>query len=304
MPCEIMIRAYTNGDGTVNYSHPDPIKDARGVYKPGYPCKIKDQPCIWGQKQRLPYNVRIIVTDASKDEVNSYIDTTYDIPHIHAAWERKLLFVQEASVPSIDGFRYTVSCSNPGFSNLAGITRDMVENYLNNWNGFVVSAATNSVTFDFAIYEDDRVPESIIKGALQSWGFWTTNISQAIFSEILYTQATGQHIVEVDYSAYIAASIPNKVENLILQRGGVIQIHDTGTRVVRFSINRTNVFQYFKQTIDRKLATRIYRTQLRISEATLDNIIADTSIDPAGGVKEVTFVQLQSYLLNRLDEDL
>ena len=160
------------------------------------------------------------------------------------------------------------------------------------------------VTFDFAIYEDDRVPESIIKGALQSWGFWTTNISQAIFSEILYTQATGQHIVEVDYSAYIAASIPNKVENLILQRGGVIQIHDTGTRVVRFSINRTNVFQYFKQTIDRKLATRIYRTQLRISEATLDNIIADTSIDPAGGVKEVTFVQLQGYLLNRLDEDL
>ena len=38
MACEILIKGITHGDGTMNYTHPDPVKDRSGVYSKSVSC--------------------------------------------------------------------------------------------------------------------------------------------------------------------------------------------------------------------------------------------------------------------------
>lgn len=298
MACEILIKTEYFSGGRVNYTHPDPEKDRTGVYKKGYPVTMKQIPHPgWGTKEGLPYFVRVTVTDADVEDVEDMVLTYFDATSLLAVWRRFVDWSVVNNNPTIDGWRLRIFATNPGATNFAGLTRDMVETFLNNWNAEVFSAATNEVVFDVAVYEDG----SSNPGALQSEGFWTGNTSLIDFTEDSYNETTGEHVVTADYTSLpLYISDPDKatilIKNKIEERGGVILSNDSG--IAQFSITRLDVLNRFKAEVKRRLEKIIYRKQLRIPESTVDNIVSQ------GGSIEITLSQLQSYIINRLDEDL
>ena len=313
MPCEILFKTDTHADGTVNYTLPDIHKDRQDVFKKGYPVMIREYPHSgWGYMEGIPYFFQVRVTDATAAEVQAAINSIYDIPGIDSPWIRLIDWVQTAEVAAIDGHRMRAWTTNPGASNLAGITRDMVENLLNNWNGFVYSAATNEVVFDVAIFADDRT--ILIPGALMSEGFWGfSNAPLISFSEQPYIEGSGIHEVTADYSALPAylqkpASAERKAAIKVEERGGSIFTNVGGSII--FTISRSNVFAAFKADIKRKIEALIYKRQLKIPEAIADNIIStgiESHVVHLKGDREyrraeVTLAGMLSFIENRLDE--
>jgi hypothetical protein len=139
MPVEILIKTDVHGDGTVNYTHSDPVKDRAGVFKKGYPVTSKDVPHPgWGMKERLPWFVVVRITDATKEQVDNYLKS----------WERILDYEVLQSTPQ--GFRLKVFCTNPGNSGLGNITKEMVESYIEKYGGKIKEFTINSVTFDIS----------------------------------------------------------------------------------------------------------------------------------------------------------
>ncbi len=305
MACEILIKTNVHSGGRIDYADPDPVIDRRGIYKKGYPVSMFDAPRIHnGPGQGLPGFCAINVTDASVAEVNAMIATTFSGISLNQPWDRKIDFATVNSNLTIDGWRLRASATNPGFSSLAGITRPMVENFLIKWNAEVFTTATNEVIFDVAIYEDG----SSVPGAIQSEGFWGVVPTDVDFTEISYVEGTGVHTIEADYSLSIFE--PDQVLDRIEERGGFIgsDIND----VVVFTINRTDVFQWFQEEVRDALERTVYRRQFRIPEATVDNIISNGSqiirAYPQGLIEyrvlDRTLAQIEAFLINRLDEDL
>ena len=258
------------------------------------------------------YFCAINVTDASAAEVNEMIVSAFSGTNIQQRWKRKIDFATVNNNPVIDGWRIRVFTTNPGFSNRAGITRDMVENYLTKWNAQVFSAAMNEVVFDVAIFKDSGNNP----GALQSMEFWGVAPIAVFFNETAYNSGTGIHTIEVNYGASIYTS--KQVQNRIEQRDGIVLSNTAG--VVTFTISRTAVFKWFQQEVKSRLDKGIYRRQFRIPETIVDTIIAtgtqhiiDHYWDEArtqfkGTVEyrvlDVTLAQVQAFIINRLDEDL
>ena len=311
MPCEILIRTDAHSGGRVNYTHPDPEKDRSGVYKKGYPSSMFDAPRIHrGFMEGLPYACYINVTDATVAEVNAMIVSTFGGTSLNQSWDRIIDFATVNNNVTIDGWRIKVFATNPGASNLAGITREMVENYLNKWNAIVFSVAKNEVIFDVAVFEDG----SQVPGALQSEGFWGVVPTNVVFTENSYVEGTGVHEIEADYSGSTFEA--DKIQGRIESRGGVVSSNTAG--VATFTINRTDVFQWFQGGVRRLLERIIYCKQFRIPETTVDIIIAtgtpifidhyrDEAQTQFRGTVEYrvldrTLAQVEAFLLNRLDE--
>jgi hypothetical protein len=313
MACEILIRTNVHSGGRVDYTHPDSEKDKRGVYKKGYPVSMFDSPRVHrGFKEGLPYSCAINVTDAGVAEVDAMIATTFSGIDLNQTWDRKIDFATVNNNTSIDGWRIRVFTTNPGANNFAGITQVMVENYLTKWNGDVYSTTTNEVVFDVAIYEDG----SQVPGALQSEGFWGVVPTDVSFNETSYVEGTGVHTIEADYS--LSTFDPEQILDRIEDRGGSIS-SDVGD-VVTFTINRTDVFQWFQGEVRDALENTMYRRQFRIPEATVDNIISTGTqilVDHYKDVEQTQFrgqveyrvldrtlAQVEAFLINRLDEIL
>ena len=274
MACEIQIKTNWSRGGGHKYDFS--------------PIRVRQLPHTgWGLKEVPSFGqfVYARVTDADEADVQNMIQTHFGEQGIEQPWIRKLLFEKQGENLSIDGYRYKASAANPGLSNQAGITKDMIETYLNKWNGFVDSFAINEVIFDFAVYEDDRDSQNIIPGVLQSNGFWGYNVSFVSFHEVLYTQATGVHRIQADYSGSIPMSDrPDKVASVVYKRKGTI--HSNADGVIEFSIQRNDVFRYFKQDVDLILESKIYDRQFRFLESTVDLISGN------GGFMDVTLNQL------------
>ena len=286
---EILIHCNVN-----DYSHSDPEKDQASVFKKGYVVDIQETGFSWGLKEGPPKFVIARVTDASVAQVKSMANSVFGDSDITGPWIRKLNWEIIGSNLDIDGHRIKLSITNPGNTNIAAITRDQVESYLNNWNAQVFSVASNEVVFDVAVYEDDENNP----GVLQSTKFWDLeSVNGLVFGEQSYDSGSGDHRVSCDYSTYSNFGVdPKRVEAIVATRGGipVSNIH----QVIIFDINRSDVFTLFKEEVRNLLEKRIYPRKFRIPEATVDNIIS------GGGTIDVTLAQLQSYLINRLDEDL
>jgi len=305
MPCEILIKADQHASGVVGYEHPDPNKDKSGVFKKGYPVTIKKYPHGgWGYMECYPYFVQVRVTDGDITDVESLISSNFGGHSIVQEWTRKLDFSTVNNDPVIDGWRIDVSATNPGANNYAGITQEMVETYLSRWNASVVAFTENNVRFDVAIFEDgDSNP-----GAIQSQGFWGVDPIGVIFTEIDYDQGTGIHTVEADYSGTGFTS--DQVESRIEARNANIISNTSG--VVTFDVSRVNVFKWFQEEVKTALETVIYRRQFRVDTSTVDYIVSNgvkTTVSHSKGDRdyytlEVTLAQLQTYLLNRLDETI
>lgn len=179
-------------------------------------------------------------------------------------WMRELDYVVlNHSVP-LDGYRiraWGVNESNSDHDvNYGRITRTMVENYLNKWNGIVQSAATNEVVFDVGVYE-----------IAISENFWDIALNSSLFTQV-YTQATGMHEITFDYTGYD----PDVVENRILARNGtIISIADNEAV---FSYHRSTVMQMFKAEVQRKVERMLWRNRYRLTESAVDTIIANSGL--------------------------
>ncbi len=308
MACEILIKTNVQ-----DYTHLDQGKDERGVYKKGYPVSMFNAPKVHrGYKEGLPDFVAVNITDASVAEVDAMITTTFSEISLNQPWNRKIDFATVNNNSTIDGWRIRVFAANPGFSDKAAITQVMVENYLTKWNGEVYSAATNEVVFDVAIFEDG----SSVPGAVQSEGFWGDPPTDVSFNETSYVEGTGVHTIEADYS--LSTFDPEQVLDRIEERGGFIT--SDVDNVVTFTINRTDVFQWFQEEVRDALEETIYCRQFRIPEATVDTIISTGTqilVDHYRDIEQTDFrgtveyrvlnrtlAQVEAFLINRLDEDL
>ena len=307
MPCEVLIKGDTHGDGTVNYTHSDPDKDKRGVYKKGYPVTLREYPHSgWGYKEGHPYFVQLRVTNGDVADVESLISTSFGGNSINQTWDRQIDFATVNNDSSIDGWRIRVFATNSGANDFAGVTQSMVENYLNKWNAEVFSSAANEVVFDVTIYEDGETTPN--PGAIQSEGFWGVTPTDVLFNETSYVEGTGVHTIEVDYSGSSFTS--DQVERRVVDRGGIVSSNTAG--VITFNINRTDVFQWFQQEVREALEQTVYCRQFRVLETTVDTIISTgtkTTVSHSKGDRdyytlEVTLAQLETYIVNRLDETL
>jgi hypothetical protein len=313
MPCDVLIRNNVHSGGRIDYAHSDPDKDKRGVYKKGYPVSMLDAPRVHrGYMEGLPYSVAVNITDASVAQVEAMIASTFSEESMIQDWARKIDFATVNSNLTIDGWRLRVFATNPGANDFAGITQLMVENYLTRWNAEVFSAATNEVVFDVAIFED----AVSVPGALQSEGFWGIVPTGVVFIENSYIEGTGVHEIEADYSGSSFSS--HQVQNRIEDRGGVVLSNTAG--VATFTINRTDVFQWFQEEVKRALERTVFRRQFRIPEATVDTIIStgtqilvdhyydDAQTQFRGQVEyrvlDRTLAQVEAFLINRLDETI
>jgi len=303
MPCEILIKGDTNAGGVVNYTHSDPDKDKRGVYKKGYPVIVKEYPHSgWGYMEGHPYFVQARVTDGDVADVEAMIASTFSGNSMIQDWTRLIDFATVNNDIPIDGWRVNVFATNPGANDFAGVTQVMVENYLTKWNASVVQAIVNEVRFDVAIYEDS-VPDP---GAIQSEGFWGVVPTDVLFNETSYVEGTGVHTVEADYSG--SSFDADQVEKRVINRGGIVSSNTAG--VITFNINRTDVFQWFQQELREVLEQTMYRRQFRVLETTVDLIVSTgtkTTVSHLKGDRdyytlEVTLAQLENYIVNRLDE--
>lgn len=179
-------------------------------------------------------------------------------------WMRELDYeVLNHSVP-LDGYRIRAWGVNEAINehdvDYGRITRTMVENYLNKWNGIVQSAATNEVVFDVGVYE-----------IAISENFWDIALSSSLFTQV-YTPATGMHEITFDYTGYN----PQVVEDRILARNGTIISIEDNEAV--FSYHRSTVMQMFKAEVQRKVERMLWRNRYRLTESAVDTIIANSGL--------------------------
>jgi hypothetical protein len=267
--CEIIVKA-------IDVTHPDPEKDRRGCYKRGYPVAVYPDGTKWGNEERLPKFVIIKIPDATVEEVQHFIQS----------WQRQIDWAVVGQSLPLDGFRLRVFATNLSVTDQgvgAGkITRAMVETYLTNWGASVFSVADNEVVFDVRIYN-----------AAISQGFWDTDLTGIIFSEISYVQATGVHTIQVNYTAKIAWKAKD-VEMRITMKGGTIISNNSG--IARFTITRAAVSDAFKMDVKQKVKQTLYRRQYYFPSALMDSIIS------MGGVQTTNKATVLSVIHNRLTE--
>lgn len=263
---ELLIKA-------IDATHSAPAKDARGCYKRGDPVVVMPDGHAWGTREALPKFVLLKVPGVTVAQAQQYI----------APWTRTYTFNVVSSNLPADTHTMTIAVSaGVAAGGAGGIAREQVEAFLNNWNATVNSVAANSVNFT-----------SGILNAIRSAGFWNRDVSAITFTEVSYTQASGNHRVRADYPAGMTAA---QVEDAIRIRGGVITTHNTGTRRVTFDITRATVRSHFEATVAARLGNLWNRRRFRLTEAEV------AAIEAAGGIVTRTPAQVQATLRDRQTE--
>lgn len=270
MPAYILVKA----EG--GWNPEDPM-----VYQAGYPVDVKDHSRIGGM-QVPPAFVQVYIPDADVAEVQVYCEE----------WWRYVDYELVAHDYDIDGHRIRVFAKPEcvSVSGLGGLTREMVEAYLNTWNATVFSVAANEVVFDALVYD-----------AVCSEGFWERDISSISFKEKAYTQATGIHRIEADYTddPELCARPKAEIEDYIEQRGGTIEVHAASK--VTFEIQRTAVLDWFEQNVKANVDDLYSRRKFYFPQDVIDEAPTDPQ-DPAYGTAEMTRQQAASRVHYRLDD--
>jgi hypothetical protein len=258
----------------------DPDKDRQGSYKKGYPVSIKPDGWYegnpnWAQSTYADKTKWFVVdvTDATVEELQTYIRD----------WKDSFDYEILSATPATGRYTVRVFETNVSTSGLNTMTQAKVGSFLNRWRCSNISATTNSVQFDFSLWD-----------AVRSEGFWELNllIQYPIeFVLVSYSATTG--IGEIRATVPIALR-PEIVTRRIIDRGGTIisAIHP----VYVFEIERSDILQKFRADV-KMWAERIYkRRQFYLTEAQADAIHA------MGGYIQRTKGQLLAELRNGLDD--
>ena len=263
-------------------NHSDPVVDRRGCYKKGYVVVIKPDIYTPSRSECLPSFVLIRCPEVTEAQANNYMTD----------WRQTIGYTVNSSNPTAGTYNITVFGANVNTSGEAAITQSQVENFLNRWNASVTGFATNSVTFDFALWQ-----------ALQSEGFWDRDISAYAFNLDNYDSVTGRADVTVSGipDGHLAAA-----QNLIVQKGGLVD-SSTSTSIT-FNINRSVVLSEFQTDVKEKTETRWCRKQFYFSTSLVDEItlIEDTFDGPtrltSKGQKTMTQAEVLAALNDKLSE--
>jgi hypothetical protein len=251
----------------------------------------RQHPSLWqefserGSSEGLPDFVRIIVPDATVDQVRPYT----------GEWIRRISYTVVSSNQAQDSFRLRISANAATVNATSGegkITRAAVENFLTRWNASVVSTGDNAVTFDIRIVN-----------AINSSGFWGRLHGFVSITEQSYTQATGVHRTNVDYTSlmntmtalgYQPADIRNDASTYVQRRGGTIISNNTSTNVAVVDFTRSDVRAKFEADVQGKVEIPLVRRQYTLPGSLM------TTIEGAGGVDTMTLAELQAVLVNRI----
>ena len=246
-------------------------QDRTGWRKKGYIIYEKDSPAVWGSQEGLPNFIRVTIPDATIEQTIGYREQW------HCVYDWEVV----NSNPAFDGYRVRIFGDKVNLSNVGAITREKLDTHLTNMGFVFVSAAPNSITYDFSIYTT----------AITQW-FWSRDITDVDFEELNYNQETGVHTISADYS--IPDWPADKVAKIVEQKGGVVAINTGG--VITFTINRSNVISalknHFRQHIDAKIEER----RFYVSGSYVDSIVS------GGGLDTKTRTEFLALINDRLEE--
>ena len=123
MPCEILVVA---------------VAKPR-ITKKGFPLVIKDTPATWGTKEALPNWIKVRITDATKTQVQKYLDS----------WHKD--FVYSILGENDQGYRIQLQV-DPSLISVSGSNasiRPKLKDYLvRDWGASIVSHTTFTATVD------------------------------------------------------------------------------------------------------------------------------------------------------------
>lgn len=254
----------------VDHSHPDPEIDRRGCYKKGDIVVVRPAGHKWGAKETLPKFVVVKIDDSSLENSQEY----------ESEWRRFFEIEVLSANPNNATYQARISCTNPGVSGQANLTREQVEGYLNNWGATVDSIDINQVTFTVALWN-----------TLRSNGFWDADVSLIGFTLVSYVNPTA--IVDINISGVLAFWTPKMIADRVESRGGAIISYTEP--VGRFSIDRQVVLSAFSEDLKSKLTTAFTRRQYYFSESDVDIAIAN------GGTMTITKTQFLNRVNSKLD---
>ena len=256
---------------TFNPNH-DAAKDKQAMFKIGD--FVIDMPDghPWGKEEGLPHFCVVKVPGLPVETSQQYTQS----------WKDNFDYEIVSSKPAQGQYTVRVFEKNVSSSGLNGLTREKVETFLNRWRCSNISTTTNSVQFDFSLWD-----------AVRSRGFWEVDFVQIPISFVLISYSGSTGIGRIQATVPIEIN-PEAIIRKILSRGGVIISNEHPIWV--FEIERSNILLKFRADVKEK-TQRIYKVrQFNISEAAVNAIIS------AGGIVTRTEAQLIAQIHNGLDD--
>ena len=119
------------------------------------------------------------------------------------------------------------------------------------------------------------------------------------FTELNYNSGTGEHEVQADYSALTQAD-PDNVEHVVVRKGGTVTSHNTGSKVIEFTITRTDVLDEFKRDVKEKVDGIIYRRRYYVDPDWIENTVMLTPYD---GYIELTWAEFLTHVGDKTNDD-
>lgn len=263
---EILFRAVDN-------THPDGNLDKAASYKKGYP--VDALPDGQSGTEIIPPDwITVHCPELSVEQVRPYLES----------WERRITYSIMAHNVPLDGYRVKIFNDSKSFgaSDIGKLSRSDAESFLAEWSATVFSVADNEVVFDVGIHN-----------AITSAGFIRRDRTGLVFSEVTYNEATGEHRIEIDFSA--TAHTVDAIENALKDRGASFIITNIQTKKTEATFGRDDVFSAFKEDVEHKTNRVECRRRYHLSEADVDTVLG------MGGEITLTKAQLISKLLNKSD---
>ena len=265
--------------------HSNPEKDRRGCYKKGYPVSIKPDGWYEGNpnwsgsayadKTRW---IVVEVTDATREELATYA----------REWRDDFDYEILATRPAKGKYDVRIFEKNASPTGANAITLGKVERFLTEWGCTNISAATNSVSFTFSLWN-----------AVRSEGFWDVPQISLKGSFVLnsYSNGVGNITFTVIPGAFPGMTqeqIANTVTRRVQERGG--ENLTVNYPAFTFDIERSDILARFRQEVKRK-GEGIYRRRQFVLPASLCDSIA-----AAGGFAQMTKAQLAAAIRNGVNE--
>lgn len=238
---------------------------------------------VWGPDQQpglretSPNFVLLNVLDATQADLHPYLEN----------WVTEVDYEILGQDPVTDTFTVrafnSTTAINPNvFSGRGELTGDQISTWLSGWGIFPTTLEPNNVVFTANIYD-----------VLKTRGFWEYPgylLSNIIFTELDYSQVTGNHRIQADYTNWQVNT--GAVERAITKKGGTIVSHDN--KVIVFDITRAQVFQKFKDEVKERTRNYLSKNRFYFTDAVVDNVIAND------GIINTDLATLQSYIKDRL----
>ena len=239
MVVEILVNA-------IDRNHSDPVINARGCWKKGYPVVAKEQGWNWGMAEGPPLFKMVTVTDApSLEAVLAYV----------SPWKRQTAYEILAHDSAADHFHVRIF-SNPetvGTNTAGAVTKAEMEAFLLSWGA---TAIADGVNFEITAWD----------AMYDGTGYITFGDEDEYveFTKTSYDPATGVYVVLMDYSLS-AIKEKNAAEQPLIQAQCRIISHDEDLGQIVFETDRLTMISYLENEVRKKFDIMIGRAAFYFS---------------------------------------